>query len=527
MRRPSTAKLYLPGSMTVFLALLLSAFLAVTGILLEYARAQTVSFQLQSAVSAAAESAFAAYYGPLLGQYQLFGRLLPPRGLNGLAEAGEEYISAWQYGIGSRKKAHMTSFEVRDIFWDRCVMMTDEGGAVFRELASEAMKASGVELLESFWDEHLALSDGDFQAILQESESMEEWKPEDLLPSYGDLKEAVEEAEEAAEEQAAQADGEEDTGEASQAEKERLEKEKEEGSRFLRILESVRKVIRGGLLSIVLPEGKAVSEASIPRDGLPSTLSRSEKGRSVRDSGSSGNPFLFREYLMKNMDCYTAEKNKSPLYELEYLAAGKNSDRKNLESVACRILGIRLGLNRLSMARDSEKTALTAEAAALAVGWTGQAWLTVVTDQLLQAVWALAESLADVRILLDGGRVHFLKGSGDWMISLEGAGSAWRNIGGKDGTPKGEGLSYEDHLRICLYLTPLETLSYRGMDVIQWNLQKLDGSFRMNRCLVQGILLVQARGKVLFLPLYVGILRKKKGFFEWEKTAGFGYLEET
>ena len=80
---------------------------------------------------------------------------------------------------------------------------------------------------------------------------------------------------------------------------------------------------------------------------------------------------------------------------------------------------------------------------------------------------------------------------------------------------------------LCLYLTPLETLSYRGMDVIQWNLQKLDGSFRMNRCLVQGILLVQARGKVLFLPLYVGILRKKKGFFEWEKTAGFGYLEET
>ena len=113
------------------------------------------------------------------------------------------------------------------------------------------------------------------------------------------------------------------------------------------------------------------------------------------------------------------------------------------------------------------------------------------------------------------------------MISLEGAGSAWKNIGREDGTGKAEGLSYEDHLRICLYLTPLETLSYRGMDVIQWNLQKLDSSFRMERCLVQGVLRVQARGRILFLPLYAEILRKKKGFFELEKTAGFGYLKET
>ena len=54
----------------------------------------------------------------------------------------------------------------------------------------------------------------------------------------------------------------------------------------------------------------------------------------------------------------------------------------------------------------------------LAVGWTGIAPLVTVVDQLLQSAWSLAESLADVRILMDGGRVVLLKSPDEYKKLL-------------------------------------------------------------------------------------------------------------
>ena len=537
----------LPGSLTVFLALLLGLFLAATGVFLDFARAQVVSFQLQSAVTAAAESVFAGYHAPLFGRYQLLGRQLPPGGTAALQAETGKYIDAWGGGTGSGFHARLASFRTQEVLWKEPVFLTDEWGAVFREMATQTMRASAVEILGSFWQEHLQLSDAGVQEVLAQYGSTDSLKADTVFPDYDSMKEAIGKAEEEAalakkareEEEQRQAEAElaaleagEEPPTASGPSREELEaeqqkeKEKRAGKKFLDVLGTIRRILRHGLLSVELPDGKSISSGRIPGGGLPSSLSAAEKGRHMRRDGGSGNPLLFREYLMRNMDCFTSAADKTPLYELEYLIVGKKSDRKNLEGTASRLTAIRLGLNMAFLETSADKQGIAHSAAALAVGWTGQAALVEITAQLLLSAWAAAESLADVRILLDGGRVPLVKTETDWKLSLENAASGWETVRGADNRDQEEGLSYEDYLRICLYLTSLETLSYRGMDVIQWNIRRIDPDFRMNACLTEGNLQASARGNVLFLPLYYSVLKQRRGSFLLEKKGGYSYLKE-
>ena len=83
------------------------------------------------------------------------------------------------------------------------------------------------------------------------------------------------------------------------------------------------------------------------------------------------------------------------------------------------------------------------------------------------AAWAYAESVSDVRILLDGGHVSLIKTEAQWRTSLEHIGDCL-NVSA-DETSR-EGLGYESYLQILLWTVSEEKITMRAMNLIEKNL---------------------------------------------------------
>ena len=514
----------LSGSMTVFLSMILVLTLAVAGVCAEYGRSQALAYTVQAGTDAAAESIFAAYHAPLAEEYQIYGRLIPGKDRNRLEEETRRYVGAWGKAEGAA--GSLTGFRPRTVSWSGMAMMTDENGALFRELAAEAMKASEDTVLTDLLLEELGFEEGEeVRRILEEGSRKDSMKAGDILKNWEEMADAVEEEKKLLEEtgDAPTEPGEgEETPEAPQEEKKRRK-----GEKYLQLIENIREMLGKGILGMTVPKGKTVSGSRIPAGSLPSRLSAAEKSRNIRGkTPRSGSSLLFREYLMRHMRSFRTETTDLPAYELEYLIGGKDRDEANLRSVVYRLLWMRTALNRHSLSGFGEKQVLIRKAAALAVGWTGNAGLCELVSELLSAAWSLAEGMSDVRILLDGGYVPLLKEEADWQLSLEKAAGGWKKSNRMNGCDRERGNSYEDYLRICLYYQPADRLSYRAMDVIQWNIRRLDGSFRMDACAVTGTLSVTAAYRPLFSPLYGFMVMGEKRPGEIKKKSSFSYLEK-
>lgn len=528
------------GNLTVFLALILVGIFAFTGVCLEYARAQILSAQIQSAASAAAESVFAGYHAPLWSEYELFGRLTIGGGRS-LEEETMRYADAWG-GRGNRHGS-LASFRSDQAEWSDTIMLTDRGGAVFRQMASQSMKDSAGKIIAGELKKFLGLSgDEGTTGVLRENAGKDKVSAKDVLSGYREVKEAVKSAEQAEKEADAVSAG--STGDSgggsgnsagssgsggsgnsvpeSGAEQGGNEEgsprsteqqaDRESGRKYLSLIDMVRDILDEGILALILPEGKSAPDGTIPG-------SVSLSGR-----GSGGNRILFREYLMRHMSSFLSDTDRSPSCELEYLIAGGKTDKSNLASCAARLFWIRMGLNLAYLLASSSKKETTHSAAELAVGWTGQLWLVEAVNLLLLSVWAAAESLSDVRQLMAGGTVVLIKQDADWKMDLDSAASAWRKSRPQTAEENEKGLAYEDYLRICLYLKSDDTLSRRGLSVIQWNIRKVDGSFQVSDCMVEGTLKLRAHSGAVFAPLYGSIIGKT-GKSIWEKSSHFSYLK--
>ncbi len=196
---------------------------------------------------------------------------------------------------------------------------------------------------------------------------------------------------------------------------------------------------------------------------------------------------FFQEYILAYTGHYKQEKENGLLsYQTEYILAGGESDAENLEKVAEKLLVIRGAANMVSLLGDSTK-----RSAAQALGTLMAAALMVpelekLFTALLEILWSMAEAIYDVAHLFRGKRIPLIKQDTDWYYSLEGLFSgvfleSWKDEA--DGDP-GEGLSYEDYLRILLCLENEETITYRLMDIMEMDIRQTPGNqyFRMDGC---------------------------------------------
>lgn len=123
-------------------------------------------------------------------------------------------------------------------------------------------------------------------------------------------------------------------------------------------------------------------------------------------------------------------------------------------------------------------------------------------------VWALGESIMDLRSLLDGGRVVLLKGEDTWNLTLENL-LAMGSGGQVDSGGNESGFGYLSWLKFLLIMEDTVRQDFRIMDMIQMNLKREQENFRMRRCVYQVRIVTKLRGKHVFFAL--GFVDKMTG----------------
>ncbi len=240
-----------------------------------------------------------------------------------------------------------------------------------------------------------------------------------------------------------------------------------------------------GVLSLVLDDPSRVSAVKVSLGDYLSHRSRMEGTGMCREAAEvSAQPdeLVFQAYLFDKCGYYGKEKEGSLLkYQIEYILGGQDTDWKNLEYTAKRLLRWREASNMLYILTDSVKTA---EAEAMALALTAVCLCPELAEPVKYTIlfaWAYVESLQDVKSLLAGGRVPIYKTSADWKTGID----SIRNVRGaltEDGG--GRGLNYEEYLRIMLFLQDQDARTFRAMDIMEMDIRRTAGNagFRMDAC---------------------------------------------
>ena len=170
---------------------------------------------------------------------------------------------------------------------------------------------------------------------------------------------------------------------------------------------------------------------------------------------------------------------------------------------------MREAANLLYLSTDPVKKA---EVDAMALAITTAFGLPVaqqLVSALLMACWAFAESVLDVRELLDGGKTELIKSAAGWQLSLENLPELLNGLDSFRKSPE-RGITYEDYLRIFLLAESEETLSMRMLDMIEQTMwQEGEANFLADRC----VCWMEAQ------------MKASEGTMEFNITRSYGYYQ--
>ena len=454
---------YLTVTLALCLAVILSLFLA----LIDGVRRNGARLEAECVTDIGLQSIMAEYHRELMKQYNLFAI----DSSYGTATCGrantEAHLLRYLSGNLSYDDIFLSDYLYRD-FLGLAVeqveltgvsVLTDYGGALFRGDAVEAVKADvGLGLLQELqgWMQSVeinGLEEGTEEARKQELDrEISEW-----VDAYDGMEIEVDEDEWERAEVRNPTDG--------------LEAKK-----------------RLGLLHLVIEDEANISPNVIHPETL--ILNRMQQGQVNRGNMAwEGNTemeqlterFLFQEYLLRYMGRFGKECEEDALrYQIEYLIAGEGSDVENLKSIVNRLCILREAANAMYLMSNEAKRGEIRLVATAACTLITLPALTPLLEGAILLAWAYAESVYDVRTLLAGGKVPILKDDESWHYSL----SAALNGSLQDEGAGGEGLAYEDYLRIFMMFSDVDLLTGRAMDMVEADIRKTPGNaaFRLDGC---------------------------------------------
>lgn len=433
--------------LSVHLALWLTVLLPLCLLLIDGARRNGAALEATYVTEVSMQSILAEYHRELLEQYNIFA-IDCSYGTDSAVKRNTE-AHLYQYLEKNLERSG------RDLFSVSCSgaeltgvsILSDESGAVFRSCAVEAVKDDvGLELLDELMD----------WVDTVENENLED---NSARNEKENLDREIEEYE----------------GDSGDGEVAKIDNPTDG-------LEAMR---GWNILTTLLLEDKEFSEKIVNTDALIGARSKAGQvstGNLVLsdDADSLVDKFFFQEYCIRYMGNYTDPKQEGALeYQLEYLVAGQESDTGNLEAVAWRLSALREAANLIYIYSDSTKC-LEAEVLATTVCLLAFApeMIPTVKNSILMS-WAYAESLYDVKALLEGGKIPLLKTSDTWHLSLTNALSGMFSE-----EQETQGLDYEDYLRVIMMLMDLDTLTVRAMDMVEADIRLTEGNenFRMDGC---------------------------------------------
>ena len=466
------------GSITVFLSITCILFLSLICAAVESARIQGAKTQSANITGTGNFSLLSEYENALLEKYEIlaldgtygggrFGLQKAEERLNGFLSAnanpGKNFLAGlctdpWRLTLQECeiKKYQLLTDNHGEAFYQQAVdfMKVNAGSLVISQLLEYAEDAEDIKKYQEKYEEAQKKN----ETQLSELETQKQQKLEELQTQS-------------------------ETEQNPDAESEHTEiiiKEPEGNP-----LKEINKLRKKSILSIVTGD-KTVSQKKISLKGLPSR-GTSQKGNYKIKAEHSGltADVLFREYLLLYFPDYLSETNGNGLdYQLEYMIGGKDSDQSNLKEVINRLLLLREGMNYLYCLQDAGMNAEAGSAAATFTGFLGIPAVTAATQHALLLAWSYGESLIDVRILLDGGKVPVNKEAGDWKLSLENLGRI-TEILQQGNTGNGRGMTYKGYLRILLNLGSCKKQRMRALDMIQTELQAQKGTegFKAENCI--------------------------------------------
>lgn len=200
--------------------------------------------------------------------------------------------------------------------------------------------------------------------------------------------------------------------------------------------------------------------------------------------------FCLDSYIQDRFGSYTEkipDWKKSLDYQWEYIVAGGESDKENLQSVLNRILLIRTVSNFSAIYRDAGKKSEAYAAAAAVIGFTGLEPLIRLTQTLILIVWSIVESLVDIAGLLQERNVPVVKSPSGVLTSFpqvfQITGEAITSRAKKLKKADKHSFGYKEYVILFMALTKKSTRLYRVMDMIQWDMVK-NGykGFRLGTC---------------------------------------------
>lgn len=235
-------------------------------------------------------------------------------------------------------------------------------------------------------------------------------------------------------------------------------------------LELFSQIKEQGLLGLVLKD-QAVSEKTLATAiGLEERLLCQGSGEKRREV-SGYDRICFDWYVLQEFSHFDREvsADRALSYEVEYLIAGKASDRENLEAVVLRLLAMREVQNAEVILTDPTMMGQAYEIALALAGASVNPALVQVVQVAVVAVWALVESILDLRALLDGKKIPMLKTRAQWKSQL---GALQTALDGGEDTSVQKGIGYQEYLFALLALLPQKKLAYGCMDLMEASMQQ-------------------------------------------------------
>ena len=456
------------GYMTVYLTLTLAVLLSLCLSMIEGARSNAIILESEIACDISLNSVMAEYNRELMKQYNIFAIEDSYGGSNASLDNTDAHLTGYLNNNFSANHflgeflnyRDFLGLEVESAATEGVLYLTDNNGEVFVRRAYEAIKDDiGLTLLSEIkeWTAQI------------ESNGLEE------LDVQGNM-ELLEDKVEAAQSNASPEDSE-------------ITEEIAEVDTDFVMTNPPAAFLNGlncGIINLIVTDQNSLSKKSIDSSKLIYSRMKSgnvNRGNLILEDTNKVEEFIerfvFQEYLLRYMGQYKEESDDDALkYQIEYIIAGHDSDRDNLDDVLTRIFAIRFAASYIYIRGDEEKKSTAETLAAVLSYLTYTEEFKDLYKELFLMYWAGNEAVYDVRCLLEGNRVELLKSKDSWHTSMFAS-----------GTDKYEGdesgLSYTDYLRIFMMLMTKEKLVGRAMDMVEANVRKTPGNskFRIDACI--------------------------------------------
>ena len=263
----------------------------------------------------------------------------------------------------------------------------------------------------------------------------------------------------------------------------------------------LKRVTRTGFLMFVKPAKMDISAETVDISEVPSRDFTVTFGESEEDINYDFDSIYFLKKLLTTNDkwvdnlksagteivyarnvfnCATNQNvNEDTVFkcEMEYLIGGRKSDYDNMEYVVSQLILIRFPIDFVYLLNDSQKQEeieVVSIAIAAATGIPPE-----LTEVLITGAWSFAEAMADVKMLLKGKRMSFVKNKDNWITDLQNIEESLDSECDEDLL----GLCYEDYLMILMSMHATK-LHYRMLDIMQLNACQYEENFRIKNSLV-------------------------------------------